>query len=307
MRKAFFSIALGALILAITPTHAILFDEEDIQQQMVEIEQAKGRFLIINGDDFGMSHSTNIGMIECFEKGIVTSATIMMPCPAIQEAIDYKRREPRADVGLHLTLTNEWKSHHWGTVAPKELVPSLYKTGTDQMWPEVRPVYQHAKLPEARREILAQLDLARELGLDFNHLDCHMGWYHFSPHLYRVVQHIAEKERLPIRVSLPPRIWSLRSEGLWVTDRLDYTLNGHKKEQLKDDLIQWIRGLEEGITELVWHPAFCNEELRSITGTAEARDMQRALLVDPDVKDVVIEERIILIGYEPLRRLSARP
>ena len=87
---------------------------------------------------------------------------------------------------------------------------------------------------------------------------------------------------------------------------MDYTLNGNKKEELKEDLIQWIRQLEEGITELVWHPAFCNEELRSITGTAESRDMQRKLLLDPDVKDAVLNEGIILIGYEPLRRLSSR-
>jgi len=287
-----------------SPTHALLFSDEEIVEQMEMIRSRKGRFLIINGDDFGMSNSTNIGMIQCFEEGILTSATIMMPCPAIEEAIAYKKREPRADVGLHLTLTNEWKSHHWGTVAPKDLVPSLYKTGTDQMWPAVLSVYKNARLPEARMEIHAQMNLAREMGLHFNHLDCHMGWYHYSPHLYRIVQEIAEKERLPIRVALPPRIRSLRSAGLWVTDRLDYTLNGVKKETLKDELIHWIRGLKEGITELVWHPAHLNDELRSITATAEARDMQRAVLLDPEVKAAIDSEGIILIGYEPLRRLS---
>ncbi len=47
----------------------------------------KRRFLIVNADDFGQSPGINHGIIKAFEKGIVTSASLMVRFPAAIEAV----------------------------------------------------------------------------------------------------------------------------------------------------------------------------------------------------------------------------
>ena len=62
------------------------------------------RFLIVNADDFGQSHGINEGIIAAHEKGIVTSASLMVRYPAASEAASYAQKNPRLSVGLHVDL-----------------------------------------------------------------------------------------------------------------------------------------------------------------------------------------------------------
>jgi|GEM_PF-2481430 len=58
------------------------------------------KYLIINADDFGYSHSINKGIIEGHLDGIITSTTVLVDAIAAHEAknlIDY----PNLSVGLH--------------------------------------------------------------------------------------------------------------------------------------------------------------------------------------------------------------
>ena len=48
------------------------------------------KYLIINADDFGMCNSQNLAVFELFEKGTITSATIMAPCKFAYNAKPYK-------------------------------------------------------------------------------------------------------------------------------------------------------------------------------------------------------------------------
>ena len=45
------------------------------------------RILIVNADDFGLSAGVNCGIVEAHDKGIVTSASLMVHMPAAAEAV----------------------------------------------------------------------------------------------------------------------------------------------------------------------------------------------------------------------------
>ena len=62
------------------------------------------RYLIVNGDDFGLSAGVNQGIIECAEHGILTSASLMVRWPAAIEAASYAKQNRAISVGLHVDL-----------------------------------------------------------------------------------------------------------------------------------------------------------------------------------------------------------
>src|SRR5687768_306851 len=86
---------------------------------------ADSKLLIINADDLAMSHSENEASLTALDRGLVTSATVMVPAPWFGEVAVYAKTHPDADLGLHLTLTAEWQTFRWGPVTPRTLVPSL--------------------------------------------------------------------------------------------------------------------------------------------------------------------------------------
>ena len=130
------------------------------------------RYLIINADDFGMCRSANLAVYDLFEKGGITSATIMAPCPWAKEAAIWAKNHPEYAVGLHLTTTAEWGNYRWTPVA--ENVPSL-KDEEGFMWHESDQFEQHADLEEVRKEICAQYDRLAQFGFTPSHFDNHMG------------------------------------------------------------------------------------------------------------------------------------
>src|SRR5215211_263293 len=65
------------------------------------------RMLVVNADDLGMSAGVNRGIFEAHERGIVTSASLMVRWPGVREAAAYAKAHPRLGVGLHLDFA-EW-------------------------------------------------------------------------------------------------------------------------------------------------------------------------------------------------------
>jgi chitin disaccharide deacetylase len=64
------------------------------------------KWLIVNGDDFGMSAGISRGIVEAHRAGILTSTSLMVNRPACKEAAALGRDCPGLSVGLHLELTD---------------------------------------------------------------------------------------------------------------------------------------------------------------------------------------------------------
>lgn len=62
------------------------------------------RYLIVNGDDFGMSPGVSHGIVEAHRRGILTSTSLMVNRPAAVAAAALARETPSLSVGLHLEL-----------------------------------------------------------------------------------------------------------------------------------------------------------------------------------------------------------
>ena len=67
---------------------------------------ADAKLLIINGDDCGMCHTANLATIECLEQCLMTSPTLMVPCPWVSDMCDYAKNHPEQDLVLPLAQSS---------------------------------------------------------------------------------------------------------------------------------------------------------------------------------------------------------
>src|SRR5258708_3414128 len=110
------------------------------------------RTLIVNADDFGQSRGVNRGIIEAHERGIVTSASLMVRWPAAAEATASARNHPRLSLGLHLDF-GEWACR-------------------DGTWVPLYCVVDESDATAVAAEVARQLDAFRTLvGRTPSHLD----------------------------------------------------------------------------------------------------------------------------------------
>src|SRR5215471_7197889 len=67
----------------------------------------KARYLIFNADDFGASHGVNRGIVDCHQKGVLTSTSLMVTGRALDEAIQLSKENPKLAIGLHWDVWGE--------------------------------------------------------------------------------------------------------------------------------------------------------------------------------------------------------
>lgn len=277
------------------------------------------KYLIIHADDAGMSHSVNRATIEAMERGIVSSASILVPPAWFGEFADYARKNPEKDYGIHLTLTSEWEFYRWGPVAPREQVPSLVDR-EGYLWDNVALVMQHVKAEEAEIELRAQINRARQFGVPLSHLDTHMGALFSRPDLMEVYVKLGLEFDLPvlfIREISPPvareypalasrgqvMIERLKSRRFPLLDNIGQFYDGDSHEERHKSYINFLRDLPAGVSELIIHCGYDDEELRAITDSAPRRDGDRRIFTDPATIAMVKDLGIEVISWKQFREM----
>ncbi len=231
------------------------------------------RTAIVNADDFGQSAGINRGIVEAHERGIVTSASLMVRWHAASAAAVYARSHPRLSVGLHIDLGE-----------------SIYRGG------EWISLYERVNFRDARAveaEVRAQLSLCREfLQRDPTHLDSHQHVHNEEP-ARSILDGVAAELGVPLR----HRSSRLRHDGRFYgqTGTGDPLTAGISPMHL----VEMLRGLPEGVTEVACHPGFADD---LPTMYRAERQIEVEALCDPAVRRAVDDEGIELIGFADLPR-----
>jgi len=229
------------------------------------------KLLIIHADDLGVAHSENIASILAMKIGMVNSASIMMPCPWVSEIADYAKANPAADLGLHLTLTSEWKHMKWSPVAPLGQVSSLVDS-LGFFYNNCMDFGKYAKVEEVEIELRAQIEKAYKMGIRPTHLDTHMGCLIFnSAEVFGVYLKLGREYKIPVMVgrfflqAVPQKFKDLiRAEDIIVEKIL--TANPSDFEAgLAAFYERTLNNLSAGIQILLIHTAFDDAEMQALT------------------------------------------
>ena len=134
----------------------------------------KERALIFHNDDLGMNTGANTAFIELAKRGVLSSGSVMVPCPQFKNLAELVRYDSTFDVGVHLTLTSEWKEYRWRPLSTSSRSSGLIDE-QGYFWKNRTLLRQHIQPEAALIELRAQIDIALKEGIDVSHLDCHMG------------------------------------------------------------------------------------------------------------------------------------
>lgn len=272
---------------------------------------ADAKLLIVHADDLAVAHSVDVASFDALDKNAVTSASIMAPCPWLTEVGTYAKNHPDADLGLHLTLTSEWKTYRWGPVESKDKVPSLFDSN-GHFWPESPVAVQHIKPDEAEREIRAQVEHAMGAGIHPTHLDTHMGTLFNSPELFAVFAKVAHDYHLPFFAPRFPgelgKLLSVLSEKDVIVDSVVIANPSVPSTGWNDFYINAVKNMKPGLTEIIVHLGHDDAELQAVTVDhpdygAAWRQRDYDFVTSADFKKVLQENKIVLIRWKDLQKL----
>ena len=269
------------------------------------------KLVILHADDVGMARSVNMASFAALDQKAISSASVMVTCPCLTEVAEYAKAHPDADLGVHLTLTSEWKTYRWGPVAPKDQVPSLLDPH-GYFYPDVPSAAAHIKPEEAEREIRAQIELAMKMGIRPTHLDMHMMTLAATPQLYATLVKVGHDLHLPF---LALRGYDVRrklmlSRADMIFDSLVVFDSNVPPNQWTESYVKALDLLKPGLHYVIVHPGHDDAELEAVmvdhpSFGAAWRQRDFNAVTGPEFKDALERNHIILVGWKDLRKLDS--
>ncbi len=297
------------IIVLISFCSSIAFGQvKSIQEKLGYPKNAK--LLIIHADDLGISHSENSASITAMEKGCVRSASIMVPCFWFPEIAAYAQSNS-SDLGLHLTLTSEWKYYKWGPVTPIAKVPGLVnKNGF--FYSSVDTVLQNATGAEVEEEIRNQVKRALLFGVQPTHLDAHMGTVLYSVEFLKAYIKTGHEFRIPVFIprqletALKIKLDTMMSDKDVIVDYILTASPEDFRKGMKNFYTNGIKNIKPGLTYLIIHTAYDNDEMKAITVDhpdwgAAWRQQDFDFFSGPECANLLKENNIYVITWKEIR------
>jgi len=278
--------------------------------------------LIVNADDYGKTEGVTQGIIQAHREGIVTSTTVMMNMPKVEEALRLADDCPDLGMGVHLVFTA------WRPILSPAEIPSLVDAdGYFHRQEAILSRPDRIDIDELQAELRAQVESLRALGRGPDHLDFHH-FIHIYPPFFAVYVELAGEYGLPVRLPFPPEekwgeaaasvsvaqglpvdllreivrqdIGLVQAKGIPHPDRFVQSFSG--EALTLETLLGILEGLPEGISELITHPGFADEELLARSTYAKERERELELLCHPRAKERIGELGIELVNFGVLKR-----
>lgn len=269
------------------------------------------KLLIIHADDLGVAHSENRASLKAFEQGSVNSGSVMVPCPWFLEIAAYAKTHTTHDIGVHLTLTSEWKQYKWGPVLQHENTQSL--TDANGHFPDnVADVVTNADVMVLKKELEAQVRLALDAGIDVTHLDAHMGAVMATPEFLKAYIEIGKAHQLPVLLVeaiaglQDPSVRALLDAQDVLVDSVYSASPEDYAQGMASYYEQVLTNLGPGLNCILIHTAFDDAEMQAVTVDhpnwgAAWRQADFDFFTSESCRELLREQQIQLVTWREIR------
>ena len=293
----------------------IVFFSADAQTKTIAEQlgfPADTKLLIIHADDLGVSHSENEASISALQNGSVRSGSIMVPCPWFPEIASYAAQHPTADLGLHLTLTAEWKLYKWGSVVSHTEANSLLND--KGFFPDnTAEVATKTKIAEVEKELRGQIERAKQFGVDVTHFDTHMGSLLGTTDLLKLYIKLGHEYKVPTLLHrgfakgmLNINLDDFINKNDVVLDQIYMANPEDYKKGMKNFYASVLNTMKPGLNIILLHAAYDNAEMQAVTVDhpdygAAWRQADYDFFTSEECKKVLLDQKIQVVTWREIR------
>lgn len=281
------------------------------------------RVAIIHTDDIGMCLASVEAFADLWDFGLISSGAVMVPCPWFLMAAEFAREHPQADLGVHVTLTSEWKAYRWGPISTRDPQSGMVDE-EGYFYHRAQPAREHGDPEYVTREIEAQVERAVAMGMQPTHMDTHMGVVATPKFSLGYLTTAIKHNLVPMAYRMDEAGWlatgmdqetaamvmaitsQLEAAGLPLLDHI-YGLDLGKPEERMEQAKQAFAALQPGITHFMIHPSKDLPELREITPDWRARVADYQTFLSDDLRRYIQSIGVQVIGYRQIQALMPSP
>lgn len=210
----------------------------------------------------------NKASFKALKNGYVSSGSIMMPCDYISDVGQFAIENPSIDLGLHLTVTSEWRDYKWNGVLQPNKTPSLInKKG--ELFKNKKKFVLNADPLELKSELQAQVDLSKSIGIKPTHIDSHEGALFYDENLFKIYLEIGEENKLPVFV---PKMVAVhfdknfpKPKNVVVIENFYMAQKGLEYDKWETFYLDILNNLNPGLSQLIVHLGYDDDEMKSIS------------------------------------------
>lgn len=247
--------------------------------------------MIVNADDFNLTRGVDRAILECHDRGIVSSTTFMVNLPIESSTVSSLKKRKSLGVGLHLNVTFD------RPVLTAVKIKSL--TGGQVSFRKMKE--QLAGLPSASElfhEYSAQVQkFIKVFGRKPTHLDTHHQM-HNHPFFLKVLTETAKTFKVPMRTSclLTQSALLKKIKSPIVTDYFfgNLTPEGH---WTAGPLEVILKNLPSGVSEMMCHPGIVDADLKAVSSFTTGRAVEHQVFSSPRFRKILADQSVRLVHF----------
>jgi len=275
----------------------------------------------VTGDDFGLSIPVNEAISQAHQIGILTTTSMMVAAPEVDDAVARAKELPDLNVGLHLVLSNGC------SCLPVDDIPDMVNTDSEfsnkLVSSGIKIFFNASVKQQLKDEIRAQFEAFKATGLPLDHVNAH-NHMHLHPTIFDAIIEIGKDygmdavrvpDEKPLHVLINSRkekiirfvTWLLlkpfnsRMKRRLVENNIKHNTNifgfHHTGHMTLDTLVRILPNLEDGLSEIYLHPA--TEPWDDIDPAAKDYEFEAEYkaLIHPRIKRIIEKFSIELTSF----------